>query len=164
MEQKFDLCTANFLDREIRNVHIIKPLDPNLGYLTKYKPYRNIDVDVTPEHEEIEKYLKEWAKTLHMKQNFKSPVFKSDGKYWISLKDRRDWDYPKEYQQRCILRSQLGTDEVDCKILLGDVKVKLMNWEFGDRQGFTFKMIFYRFHKILPGPLENSPEPPKIKF
>lgn len=164
MRQEFNLARAEFLNREIRNVHWIKPINPNVTSMQKYKPYRCFDVDVTPEHEEMEKYLDETAKSMDMIPNYRSPIFKRDGKWWIRLKNKKEWSIEKLKIEKNILAYDLGTDDIDGKILIGNVNANLMNWEFGQRQGFTFYMTNHKFVKIVADELRNSAEPREIKF
>lgn len=163
MKQSYNIIDINLLNREIRNIHLVKPLDPNTG-LTNYKPYRVMDVDVTPDYEKLKGYVEEAKKSYGMEGKIKDPFFKSDGKWWIELRDYKDYDYSDICYLKNTIFNQIGIYDPDCKIIQGNVNVRLINWEFNGKQGLSWKLWYFQFRKIKQSILQDSPEPPKITF
>ena len=164
MKQSYEIITLDLADRDITNVHLIEPLKPQ-SYLNS-KPYRVLDVDVTRDYNTLKGYVEDAKKSYEMTGKIKDPFLRRNGKWWIELRDYRNYNDYTIYNLKTKLQSQLGTDNVDCKDLYGDVSVKLINWEFGERQGFSWKLNNFNFKKIKDESdiLKDSPEPPKIEF
>ena len=164
MKQSYEIITLDLASRDITNVHLIEPLKPQ-SYLNA-KPYRVLDVDVTRDYNKLKGYVEDAKKSYEMTGKIKDPFLRRDGKWWIELRDYRDYNDYTLYNLKVKLQSQLGADNVDCKDLYGDISVKLINWEFGERQGFSWKLSNFNFKKIKTESdiLKDSPEPPKIEF
>ena len=164
MKQSYEIITLDLDNRDITNVHLIEPLKPQ-SYLNA-KPYRVLDVDVTRDYNKLKGYVEDAKKSYKMTGKIKDPFLRRDGKWWIELRDYRHYNDYTNYNLTFKLQSQLGTSDVDCKDLYGDVTVKLINWEFGERQGFSWKLSNFNFKKIKNENdlLKDSPEPPKIEF
>lgn len=153
-----EIIDVKLLNREIRNVHLVKPLK------NKFGPYRVLDVDVTPDYKELKSYVERAKKFYGMTGKIRDPFFKIKGRWWIELKDREAYSEPMIGTLKQTLYAQLRTDEIDGNILEGDVAVKLIKWKFGDRQGFSWKMTDFYFRSIKEIILKESQETPKIQF
>lgn len=158
MRHSYDIIDVKLLNREIRNVHFIKPLN------SKYKPYRVIDVDVTPDYKELKNYVERAKQNYEMDGKIKYPFFKIKGRWWIELRDYTSYSEPIIETLKQTLYAQLRTDEIDGNILQGDVNVKLINWQFNGREGFSWKLNDFNFREVKEIILKESPEPPKITF
>lgn len=164
MKQSYEIITLDLASRDITNVHLIEPLS-NESYLTR-KPYRVLDVDVTQDYKKLKGYVEDAKKSYEMTGKIKDPFVKQGGKWWIELRDYRPYTNEAIYSLKAKLQVELGTSDIDCKDLYGDVNVKLINWDFNGRQGFSWKLNYFNFKKIKAESdiLKDSPEPPKIEF
>ena len=164
MKQSYEIIKLDLDNRDITNVHLIKPLKPQ-SYLNA-KPYRVLDVDVTRDYNKLKGYIEDAKKSYEMTGKIKNPFLRRDEKWWIELRDYRIYNDYAIYNLKVKLQTQLGTSDIDCKDLYGDVSVKLINWEFDERQGFSWKLNNFNFKKIKNEDdlLKDSPEPPKIEF
>lgn len=164
MRQSYEIITLDLASRDITNVHLIEPLS-NDSYLSS-RPYRVLDVDVTHDYKKLKGYVEDAKKSYEMTGKIKSPFLRQDEKWWIELRDYRNYNDYTIYNLKTKLQMQLGTTDVDCKNLYGDVTVKLINWDFNGRQGFSWKLNSFNFKKIKTESdiLKDSPEPPKINF
>lgn len=164
MKQSYEIITLDLAGRNITNVHLIEPLKPQ-SYLNA-KPYRVLDVDVTQDYSKLKGYVEDAKKSYEMTSKIKDPFLRRDGKWWVELRDYRNYNDYTIYNLKNKLQMQLGTSDVDCKDLYGNVTVKLINWEFNGRQGFSWKLNGFNFNKIKNESdiLKDSPELPKIEF
>ena len=164
MKQSYEIIKLDLDNRDITNVHIIEPLNPQ-SYLNA-KPYRVLAVDVTRDYGTLKGYVEDAKKSYEMSDKIKSPFLRQGGKWWIELRDYRPYNESAIDSLKAKLQVELGTSDIDCKDLYGDVNVKLINWDFNGRQGFSWKLNYFNFKKIKTGNdiLKDSPEPPKIEF
>ena len=164
MKQSYEIITLDLGSRDITNVHLIEPLNPQ-SYLNA-KPYRVLDVDVTRDYTTLKGYVEDAKKSYEMTGKIKNPFLRQGGKWWIELRDYNHYTSEVIDSLKAKLQTQLGTSDIDCKDLYGDVNVKLINWDFNGRQGFSWKLNYFNFNKIKTKNdiLKDSPEPPKIEF
>lgn len=164
MKQSYEIITLDLVSRDITNVHLIEPLKNN-SYLNS-KPYRVLDVDVTSDYQKLKGYVEDAKKSYEMTGKIKSPFLRQCGKWWLELRDYRPYTSEAIDSLKAKLQVELGTSDIDCKDLYGDVNVKLINWDFNGRQGFSWKLNYFNFKKIKTENdiLKDSPEPPKIEF